>query len=448
MSVQRSILLVDDDPGMLRLLTIRLEAEGFKVYTASSGEEALPALRNHRVDVVVTDLRMGGMDGIELFGHVCHFFPGIPVIILSALGTIPEAVTAAQQGVFEFLTKPVDKNHLLKAIRGALKHSGAAPSDEDEQWRAHIISRSMAMEQLLNQVRQISQLDVSVLITGASGTGKELLARAIHQAGRYREAPFIPINCGALPEQLLESELFGHVRGAFSGAIKDHTGLFQAAEGGTLFLDEIGDMPVALQVKLLRALQERQVRPVGSTRHISINVRVISATNINLEMAMEKGQFREDLFYRLNVVNLHIPRLSERTEDIPLLAHHFLRKVDADGRRIANFSPGAMGLMVSASWPGNVRQLENVVQQTAALSSSQVISEELMRKALALDEGYFPSLNEARLQFEHDYLLKLLQITNGSVSDAARLAQRNRTDFYKLLKRHDIQPSEFKPLKS
>lgn len=447
MSGRHHILLVDDDPGMLRLLAIRLEAEGFIIHTASSGEEAMPLLRNQHVDLMITDLRMGGMNGLELFGQVSHFFPGLPVIILSAQGTIPEAVAAAQRGVFEFLTKPVDKKLLLDAINRALKHSGVVQVVAGEQWREHIISRSGAMEQLLSQVRQIRQLDVSVLITGDSGTGKELLARAIHQASSRHQLPFVPINCGALPEQLLESELFGHVRGAFSGAIKDHIGLFKSAEGGTLFLDEIGDMPVALQVKLLRALQERQIRPVGSTRHTAVNVRIISATNINLEKALEKGQFREDLFYRLNVVNLHIPSLSERVEDIPLLAHHFLRKIDPDGKRVTSFSPGALELMVRASWPGNVRQLENVVQQTAALSTSQVISEELMRKALAMDEGYFPSLNEARLQFEHDYLIKLLQVTNGSVSDAARLSQRNRTDFYKLLKRHDLQPSDFKSLK-
>jgi len=444
MTMQHSILLVDDDPGLLRLLSIRLEAEGYVIHTASSGEDAIPALRNHRVDLVVTDLRMGGMDGLELFGQIRHFFPGLPVIILSAQGTIPEAVAAAQQGVFEFLTKPVDKVKLLDAIKLALHQSGAQKGDKAEPWRSHIICRSAVMEQLLNQVRQISSLSVNVLITGDSGTGKELLAQAIHQAGQYKDGPFVPINCGALPEQLLESELFGHVKGAFTGAIKDHQGLFLAAEGGTLLLDEIADMPVSLQVKLLRVLQERQVRPIGSTQHISVNVRVISATNRNLEQAMEEGQFREDLFYRLNVVNLHLPRLSERPEDIPLLVHYFLRKANVDPQRVGSFSPAAMKLMVNAPWPGNVRQLENVVQQTVALSTAQVISEDLVRTALSYDKDTSIGLNQARQQFEHDYLIKLLKITNGSVTDAAKLAQRNRTDFYKLLKRHHIQPALFK----
>lgn len=442
--MQHSILLVDDDPGLLRLLSIRLETEGYDVYTAGSGEDAIPALRNHDIDLVVTDLRMGGMDGLELFRQIRRSFPGLPVIIISAQGTIPEAVAAAQQGVFEFLTKPVDKTKLLDAIKTALSHSGAHKVDHLEDWRSHIISQSALMEQLLNQVCQVSSLNINVLITGESGTGKELLAKAIHQAGQYQDGPFVPINCGALPEQLLESELFGHVKGAFTGAIKDHEGLFLSAQGGTLLLDEIGEMPVSLQVKLLRALQERQIRPIGSTQHIPINVRVISATNVDLEQAMESGQFREDLFYRLNVVNLHIPSLTERSEDIPLLAHYFLKKADGDANRVTSFAPGAMELMVKAPWPGNVRQLENVVQQTVALSMSPVISEDLVRKALSVEESNSLSFNQARQQFEHDYLIKLLRITNGSVTEAAQLAQRNRTDFYKLLKRHQIQPALFK----
>lgn len=444
--IPHSLLLVDDDPGLLRLLSIRLEAEGYRIYTAQSGEEAIPSLRNHNIDLVITDLRMGGMDGIELFGQIRRFFPGLPVIILSAQGTIPEAVAAAQQGVFEFFTKPVDKAKLLAAIETALLHSGAQKMNKDELWRSHIISRSEVMEQLLAQVRLISGLDINVLITGASGTGKELLARAIHEAGRCNQGPFIPINCGALPEQLLESELFGHIKGSFTGAIKDHQGLFLAAQGGTLLLDEIGEMPVSLQVKLLRALQERKIRPVGSIQQKSIDARVISATNIDLEQAMESGQFREDLYYRLNVVNLHLPSLAERPEDIPLLVHYFLQQASTDKKHLSTFAPAAMELMVKAPWPGNVRQLENVVQQTVALSTTQVISEELVRKALSFEGGISLSFNQARQQFEHDYLIKLLRITNGSVSDAAKLAQRNRTDFYKLLKRHQIQPALFKEI--
>ena len=323
------ILLVDDDASLLKLLRIRLEAEGFAVKTAESAEQALQVLRNEPIQLVLTDLRMEGASGLDLFEQVRHFYPGLPVIIMSAQGTIPEAVTATQMGVFEFLTKPVDKNQLLATIRAALQQSGATQAEIFEEWREHIITRSPRIESILNQVKQVASSDVSILITGASGSGKELLARALHEAGNRRQGPMVAINCGALPEQLLESELFGHVKGSFTGAVSEHTGLFRAANGGTLFLDEIGDMPLPLQVKLLRALQERRIRPIGSTASEAIDVRLISATNRDLEQDMREGLFREDLFYRLNVVNFHLPSLRERVEDIPLLANHFLRTTSA-----------------------------------------------------------------------------------------------------------------------
>jgi len=255
----------------------------------------------------------------------------------------------------------------------------------------------------------------------------------------------VAINCGALPEHLLESELFGHVKGAFTGAVNEHPGLFRAAHGGTLFLDEIGDMPMPVQVKLLRVLQERRVRPVGSTSSEAVDVRIISATNRDLERDMREGLFREDLFYRLNVVNFHLPSLAERREDIPLLVNHFLRTTGAyQMDKVTSFAPAAMDILIQAPWPGNVRQLQNVVQRTAALSTTPVIPEALVREALTVEDQYLPSLNEARQQFEHDYLAKVLRLTSGSVAEAALLAQRNRTDFYKLLKRHNINPEQFK----
>lgn len=443
--MQDRLLLVDDDASLLKLLAIRLEAEGYAVHTAASAEEALQSLRNHPVELVLTDLRMEGASGLELFEQVRHFYPGLPVIIMSAQGTIPEAVSATQMGVFEFLTKPVDKALLLSTIRAALQQSGATQVEIFKQWREHIVSRSPMMERILNQVQQVAGSDVSILVTGATGTGKELLARAVHEADDQRHGPMVAINCGALPEQLLESELFGHVKGAFTGAIREHTGLFRAANGGTLFLDEIGDMPMPLQVKLLRVLQERRIRPIGSTSSESVDVRIISATNRDLEQDMADGLFREDLFYRLNVVNFHLPSLAERVEDIPLLANHFLRVTRAyQMGSVTSFAPAAMEVMISAPWPGNVRQLENVVQRTAALSTTPVIPETLVREALTVENHYLPSLSQARQQFEHDYLVKVLRLTNGSVAEAALLAQRNRTDFYKLLKRHSIAPERFK----
>lgn len=436
------LLLVDDDPGLLKLLGMRLVSEGYSVVTAESGPEALRTLSRDKVDLVVSDLRMDEMDGLQLFSEIQKVQPGMPVIILTAHGSIPDAVAATQQGVFSFLTKPVDKDALYKAIDDALEQS--APTT-DERWRQAIVTRSPLMERLLEQAGMVAQSDVSVLINGQSGTGKEIVAQAIHNASPRRDKPFVAINCGALPEQLLESELFGHARGAFTGAVSNREGLFQAAEGGTLFLDEIGDMPVALQVKLLRVLQERKVRPLGSNRDIDIDVRIISATHRDLPKAMARGEFREDLFYRLNVVNLKIPPLAERTEDIPLLANHLLRQ-SADRHKpfVRAFSTDAMKRLMAAKWQGNVRQLVNVIEQCVALTSSPVISDALVEQALEGENTALPTFVEARNQFELNYLRKLLQITKGNVTHAARMAGRNRTEFYKLLSRHELDANDFK----
>ncbi|MBK8993341.1 MAG: sigma 54-interacting transcriptional regulator [Gammaproteobacteria bacterium] len=440
------ILLVDDDPSLMRLLVLRLEAEGFEVVTAASGTEALQRLRGRPVELMISDLRMEGMDGIELFEHVQHYYPGLPVIIITAQGSIPDAVAATQKGVFGFLTKPIEREQLKSLIERALSVSAASrPPATQGGWRDHVQSRSQVMERLLQTAQQVASSNISVLISGGSGSGKELLALAIHRSSARCDGPFIPLNCGALPEALLESELFGHVKGAFTGAVSDHVGLFRAAEGGTLFLDEIGDMPLALQVKLLRVLQEKEVRPVGSTRSFGIDVRVLSATHRDLEQAMKEGSFRQDLYYRLNVVNLRVPDLRERPEDIALLASHFLRRfAEETGQRSRTLSPEALEVLAGAAWPGNVRQLENVVHQTLALTRSPVISAAQIREALAEEAGYLPSFNEARHQFERDYLVKVLRMAGGNVAQAARIAQRNRTDLYKLLQRHELRPERFK----
>ncbi|WP_411545913.1 two-component system response regulator GlrR [Klebsiella pneumoniae] len=436
------LLLVDDDPGLLKLLGMRLVSEGYSVVTAESGPEALRVLGREKVDLVISDLRMDEMDGLQLFSEIQKGHPGMPVIILTAHGSIPDAVAATQQVVFSFLTKPVDKDALYKAIDEALEQRSPAT---DEAWRQAIVTRSPLMLRLLEQAGMVAQSDVSVLINGQSGTGKEIVAQAIHNASPRHDKPFVAINCGALPEQLLESELFGHARGAFTGAVSNREGLFQAAEGGTLFLDEIGDMPVALQVKLLRVLQERKVRPLGSNRDIEINVRIISATHRDLPKAMARGEFREDLFYRLNVVSLKIPPLSERTEDIPLLANHLLRQ-SADRHKpfVRAFSSDAMKRLMAAKWPGNVRQLVNVIEQCVALTSSPVIGDALVEQALEGENTALPTFVEARNQFELNYLRKLLQITKGNVTHAARMAGRNRTEFYKLLSRHELDANDFK----
>ena len=436
------LLLVDDDPSLLKLLGMRLTSEGYQVTTAASGPEALRLLQKEKIDLVISDLRMDEMDGLALFGEIQKHNPSLPVIILTAHGSIPDAVSATQQGVFSFLTKPVDRDALYKAIDDALAQRAPA---SDDRWREAIVTRSPTMLRLLEQAHMVAQSDVSVLINGQSGSGKEVLAQAIHAASPRADKPFIAINCGALPEQLLESELFGHARGAFTGAVSAREGLFQAAEGGTLFLDEIGDMPPSLQVKLLRVLQERKIRPLGSNHDIDINVRIISASHRDLPKAMEKKEFREDLFYRLNVVNLKLPALHERTEDIPLLASHLLRQA-ADRHKpfVRSFSVDAMKRLMTASWPGNVRQLVNVIEQCVALTSSPVISDALVEQALSGENSVLPTFVEARNQFELNYLRKLLQMTKGNVTNAARLAGRNRTEFYKLLSRHELDASDFK----
>jgi len=447
----RKILVVDDDPDLLRLLTIRLKSAGYDVTAVDSAEKALAQLSVARPHLVVTDLRMSGMDGMALFDAIHQTQPTLPVIILTAHGTIPDAVAATKRGVFGYLTKPFDAQALLEEVGRALAVGGAvgaAPPAGGDEWRAAIITRNPVMEDVLAKARLVAATDASVLIVGESGTGKELLAQAIHNASARRDRAFVAINCGAMPEQLLESELFGHIKGAFTGAVRDHKGLFQTADQGTLFLDEIGDMPLPLQVKLLRVLQEKQVRPVGATQSIGIDVRVISATNRDIESEMTAGRFREDLYYRLNVVALKLPSLAERREDIPLLANHFLAALAKKyNKTINSISPEALELLVSATWPGNVRQLYNVIEQSAALCSTPLIPVALVQQAIQHQQREFASFEQARKEFERDYLTRLLKITAGNVSQAAKLAQRNRTEFYKLLQRHELDPAIFKTSK-
>src|SRR6202521_2446183 len=492
------VLLVDDDPDLLKLISLRLTSAGYRVRTADSGETALAALAVARPAAVITDLKMPGIDGLALFDAIHRQHPALPVIILTAHGTIPEAVFATQRGVFGFLTKPFDRQELLQKVAASVRLSGgesAPASQTTAEWRSGIITRSPRMEDLLRQARLVADSDASVLIFGESGTGKELLARAIHRASRRTGKPFVAVNCGAIPEPLLESELFGHARGAFSGAVQAHKGLFQAADGGTIFLDEIGDMPLALQVKLLRVLQEAEVRPVGATQSVPIDVRVVSATHRDLDeigdmpLALQvkllrvlqeaevrpvgatqsvpidvrvvsathrdldaqkaAGEFREDLYYRLNVVSMKLPPLAERREDIPLLATHFLRKLAERYKKpVPTLAPDAMALLIGAPWPGNVRQLLNLLEQSVALATTSVIPATLVQGALREDAGVLAPFEEARKQFERDYLVRLLKITGGNVTQAATLAKRNRTEFYKLLQRHRLEPGMFKEAKT
>jgi two-component system response regulator GlrR len=430
------VLLVDDDADFLTLMAKGLEREGFAVTTAASGAKALAALRRTVPDVVITDLRMEGMDGIELLDRLQHDYPALPVLIVTAHGTIPEAVAATQRGAVGFVTKPIDREALLEKIRTALRVSGGSVEGEPDQvpWP----TRSSRMRSVLNEALAAARSNASVLIRGETGAGKEVLARFIHRSSDRATGPWITVNCAAIPEHLLESELFGHVKGAFTGATSSRAGLIRAAHGGTLFLDEIGDMPLDLQAKLLRVLEERVVRPVGSTSEHEVDIRLVSATHRDLPQAIREGSFRADLFYRLNVLELRLPSLAERREDIPQLAQMFLDDLcGPDNRKV--YAPDAMERLMAADWPGNVRQLRNVVERNVALSPSVVISEEQVRDALGEAATTFPSFDEARDSFTRDYLMQLLKIADGNVSRAARLAQRNRTDFYKLMKRHGIE---------
>jgi two-component system response regulator GlrR len=440
------LLVVDDDADMLRLLSMRLNAAGYRVSAVASAEAALAQLDIERPQLVLSDVRLPGRDGLALFDEVRSRHPSLPVILLTAHGTIPDAVEATARGVFTYLTKPYDSKELLDKISQALALGAPPPAAEraDEGWRAEIISRSSRMADLLAEAHMIARSDASVMLRGDSGTGKELLAQAIHRASARAAKPFIAVNCGAIPEALLESELFGHMKGAFTDAVANHKGLFQAADGGTLMLDEIGDMPPALQVKLLRVLQERAVRPLGSSQSIAVDVRIISATHRDLDAAMAAGQFREDLYYRLNVVTLTLPTLAERREDIPLLANHFLNRLARKyGRRLSGFAPEALKALTTAAWPGNVRQLYNVVEQVCALSTTPLVPLALVQRALRVATVQVLTYAEAKQRFEREYLVGLLKLTDGNVADAARLADRNRTEFYRLLQKHELTPGHF-----
>ncbi len=441
------VLLVDDDADLLRLLAMRLGGAGYRVSTAESAEAALSLVARERPQLVVSDVRLPGQDGLALFDTLRQRHPLLPVILLTAHGTIPDAVDATRRGVFRYLTKPFDGKDLLDTVAEALA-LGAPPEPDPthgEAWRDAIVSRSAVMADLLAEAKLVAASDASVLIRGASGTGKELLAQAIHRASARAAQPFVAVNCGAIPENLLESELFGHVKGAFTGATSARRGLFQAADGGTLFLDEIGDMPAPLQVKLLRVLQERQLRPVGASAQVPVNVRVVSATHRDLDAALADGSFREDLYYRLNVVTLTLPPLAERREDIALLAQHFLSRLAAKyGKPVNGFAPDALKALVAAPWPGHVRQLHNVVEQVTALATTPLVPLALVQRALRTPGVDVLSYAEARRRFERDYLVGLLKLSDGNVADAARLADRNRTEFYRLLQRNGLEPGLFR----
>jgi two-component system, NtrC family, response regulator GlrR len=443
------VLLVDDDEDLLHLISFRLKANNYDVNAVSSGEKALSQVAVYKPHVIITDLKMPGMDGMALFDTIQRRHLSLPVIILTANGTIPDAVAAIQKGVFSYLVKPFEPKQLLSSLERALGQSGelysSAGAEDSHEWRKKIISRSQVMEAVLQQTKAAAATDVSILIQSETGTGKELLADAIHQASARHDKPFIAFNCAAIPESLLESELFGHVAGSFTGANRGNPGLFLAANGGTVFLDEIGDMPLAAQSKLLRVLEQHEVRPVGSTTTVPIDVRIIAATHYDLGQKVAEGTFRQDLYYRLNVITLELPPLQQRREDILLLAEHFCHTFALKNKKPpVRFSPEAAQVLLSAPWPGNVRQLYNVVEQCIVLTNTPLIARNLVERALRYKPDRLLGLNAAREQFEHDYLIRLLNLTEGNIALAARLSERNRSEFYNLLKRHGLDPAQFR----
>lgn len=446
------ILIVDDDKNLLELMKMRLESARYEVSTALVEEDGIDKARKQVFDIAIVDMQLISMDGITLMEQLHLINPNMPVIILTAYGTIESAVKSMRKGAYSYLTKPFDAHELLLQIDKALEKRKLTSEINrlkglltDKYDFSNIITRSKKMQEVLEQVFRIAKTESTVYIHGDSGTGKELIAKAIHLLSERKDNAFVDINCAALPETLLESELFGHEKGAFTGAIKTKAGLFTLADKGTIFLDEIGDMPLSIQAKLLRVIQERRFYPVGSKKPVEVDARLIAATNKDLEAEVKKGRFREDLFFRIHVIPIYLPPLRERKEDIPPLAEHF-RKIYAGSmhKKMKGFTPQAMQILMMQDWPGNVRQLQNTIEYAVAMSQKDFITEDLLPHQKEISEYELKPMKKAKADFEKSYIIHLLEMTQGNVSQAARLAGKYRADFYNLLKKYDLKPIDFK----
>ena len=448
----KRILVVDDDRNVLKVIRMRLASEGFQVVTASNAAQAVAEATAEPVDLALVDLKLSEEDGIELMEALHLINSELPIIILTAYGTIRSAVEAMSKGAQSYITKPFDYRELLLQINNCLEKSRL--SNEVKRLKhlvenhydfENIIGKSQPMQNLLAQVAQAARSDSNVYIEGESGTGKELIAKTLHMAGARKDGPLVTINCAAIPESLFESELFGHKKGAFTGADHNKDGLLSQAGGGTFFLDEISEMPLAMQAKLLRVLQEKEFYPVGGGSIRKVDARFIATSNRILEEAVRNGEFREDLFYRIHVIVLKIPPLRERKEDIPLLAKYFFKKNMAKSEKeIKGFSPAALQKMMLYSWPGNVRELENVVEGAVAMTTQDIITEDLILKGRPFeDEGLKPFRN-AKSDFERLYLAQLMELTQGNITKASELSGKYRADLYALLKKYDLNPDDFR----
>jgi len=442
------ILIVDDDDGLRESLEMVLASEGYELVTAADGEQALERLENSAVDVILCDLRMPGIDGFDLIPQMARRLPGVPIILMSAHGTSDLAIEAMQRGAYDYLAKPFQPSEVLLTLRKAHERERLRRANELLQREVNravgerpIVAASEPMIELLELLERTAAFKSTALLTGESGTGKEVLARAIHAQSPRRNEPFVAVNCGAIPEHLLESELFGHAKGAFTGADRARRGLFAEASRGSIFLDEIGELPLALQVKLLRVLQEEEIRPVGEAKPTNIDVRVIAATARDLEAEIEAGRFREDLFYRLNVVRLHVPTLRERQQDIPLLVDHFLGRFrETLGKPVRSIADEALDRLMYYAWPGNVRELENVIERAVILCDQERITlKDLPSNVVSGAKGAEPdngtdfSLKRARRAFEAQMIKRALRSTQGNRTHAARLLEiSHRALLYKI----------------
>ncbi|KAF0218610.1 MAG: two-component system NtrC family response [Geobacteraceae bacterium] len=449
------ILIIDDDTSFRRVLEYNLQEEGYEVWTCADGKEGLAAFDERQPALVITDLKMPGVTGFQVLATVKERSASTPVIVITAFGAVETAVEAMKLGAYDYITKPFNRDELKLMVKKALELRGLSEENQrlkeeltDRAEFRNIIGISRSMEEVFDIVRKVADTEATVLITGESGTGKELVARAIHSLSSRRAFPFIPINCAAIPRDLLESELFGHVKGAFTGAIKDKVGKFQLAEGGTLFLDEVGDLPLELQPKLLRALQEKVVEPVGGASSRKLDVRVVTATNTDLEKAIAEGNFRDDLYYRLAVIPVHLPPLWKRQEDIPLLVRHFTAKHGGSG---VTFAPETLEVMKSYHWPGNVRELENTVERLLIMRNSDVIrAEDLPEKVRGTGRAHvagvvnLPPEGYPLEQLEREIVMEALERNAWNQTAAARFLRIPRHTLIYRMEKYNITPQERK----
>ena len=448
----KTILIVDDDKNILKVITMKLESEGFQVASALKAQTALQIAKDEVIDLALLDLKLNGKNGIELMEEIHQINPELPVIILTAYGAINTAVEAMRKGAYSYLTKPFDDNDLLLQIEQCIEKTTISCEVKNlnnivkEKYGVdNIIGQNGKMKKVMAKISQAAATDSIVHIEGDSGTGKELIAKTLHAASSRRDGPFVGINCAAIPENLMESELFGFEKGAFTGASKRKKGFFAQAAGGSIFLDEISEMPFPMQAKLLRVIEEREYYPLGSEKTVKVDARIIIASNKDLAKEVENKTFREDLYYRIHVIPIKLPPLKDRKESIPLLSKHFLEKYSSRiSKDINGFSKSAMQKLLLHTWPGNVRELENTIECAVALTTKNIIQEDLILQSRNIKINDMKPLKAAKEDFEKNYIIQLFEFTKGNVSKAAKLAGRYRADLYDLLKKYDMKPADFR----